>query len=526
MLMRRQLVFSTLVVTILVRTASAQQVIADPENPGIPQSSPEGDETQLIMDPENSPNEDVTESSFSETQSSFIRSWLRGSYTGTFFFDTAHENDTEDVFLLWNRLDLRARLEIGENWTAVVEGRLEHRLWGEGNPDEVDLFVNGEHYQGVFEPSLRDAFVSGRFGSFFLTVGNQIVSWGAGTLSQPADVISPLDLRGGVLDNPAEQRIPQFAVESTLVVDRLSFSLVLVPFFQPHRFDTYGTDFSMLRPNTPVEIARLVYPAINTLVDPSLESLLQDDFIVTEYPEALPENFSGGARIVSSYGQVDLGVGYYYGWDRTPFLEIDRDVEEMARRFLGGEDVESPIDSVYLRQHTVELDLVTYFGDVGLRMESAFSGNRTVYNVGYLPRRYPVIHSALALSYEDSEDLVLQVEGFWLHAFQVPDRIDEELLLTGTDYFGAILFAHFGFGRIDALKHTFLKDLSLRFMGLAGISNREYLLFPSLGYTITDAVEAVVGAFFFGGPNTADEISIGGVFDENDQVFLSIDCAF
>lgn len=524
--MRRLLLFCALAVTALAPTATAQQVIADPENPGIIEPSTDGEQTQLIVDPENTATEEVTESSLTEMQSSFVRSWFRGSYTGTFFFDTAHENDNEDVFLLWNRLDLRSRLEIGENWTAVVEGRLEHRLWGEGNPDEVDLFVNGEHYQGTFEPTVRDAFVSGRMGNFFLTVGNQIVSWGAGTFSQPADVINPLDLRGGVLDNPAEQRIPQFAVESTLVVDRLSFSVVLVPFFQPHRFDTYGTDFSLMQPNTPVEIARLVYPAINTLVHPSLESLLQDDFLVTEYPEALPENLSGGARIVSSYGQMDLGVGYYYGWDRTPFFELDRDVEDMARRFLSGEDVESPVNSVYLRQHTVELDFVTYFGDLGLRAETAFSGNRTVYNVGYLPRRYPVINSALALSYEESEDLIIQLEGFWLHTFQVPDRIDEELLLTGTDYFGAVLFTNFRFRRIDALKHSFLEDLSLRFMGFAGISNREFLLFPSIRYAINDAIEAVVGGFFFEGPDTSEVLSIGGVFDENDQVFLSIDCVF
>ena len=542
-------------------TESGPENIFDPENEGV--GSEEGDPDgsggfESIFDPENADDPLEThaspEPSSFQTQGFFSRSWFTGSYLGRFYADTGFEGQEEDIFLLDNRLSLRAKIDFSADWTAVIEGRLEHRFWGEQNPDGVDLFVNGEHYQGVFEPSLRDAYLSGRFGNLFLTIGNQSIVWGAGTLTQPSDVINPLDYRGGPLDSPAEQRVPIFAVESTLVIDRLSLTAVLVPFFVPHRFDVFGTDFAFFTSEGGLGSGFPLFGLLEELVNPSIQPAVQANLVATEFPEAIPENMSGGARVTSNYGGVDLGVGYFFGWDRTPFFELDEDLGALLTLVAGDEQFfrdfdfmsmalrhtefldlqqavvdkaaagETLLRSRYRRRHTVEVDFVTYFGQLGVRVESALTPKRTIYLDGMEARRFPVLNNALALSYERSDSLMVHVEGFWVHTFNVPEN--REILLTGVDYYGAALVFMLGLDEFSGLNDTEWENLSFRFAGIAGISGGDFILYPSATWSFSDAASLSAGAMVFMGPSLDEEITLGGLYDQNDQAYISVDAAF
>lgn len=547
----------------LAYPALAQESIFDPENPGV-ETDNEGQDSsgefESIFDPENSsdpvdvPSTPAPTASVFESQAFIPRSWFTGSYLGRFFADTGFEGQEEDIFLLENRLGLRAKIDFSDAWVAVIEGRLAHRYWGEQNPDGLDLFVNGEHYQGVFEPSLRDAYLSGRFGHFFLTIGNQSIVWGAGTLTQPADVINPLDYRGGPFDMPAEQRVPIFAVESTYVVDMLSLSAVVVPFFVPHRLDVFGTDFAFFNSSGGLGSGFPLFGLLEELINPSIQAAVQSNLVATEFPEALPENVSAGARILSSYGGVDLGLGYFYGWDRTPFFEIDEDLAtlmsvvsadeqffrdfdytSMALRNTGFLDIQQAVvdkaaageillRSQYRRRHTVEMDLVTYLGQLGVRLETAFTAKRTTYLDGMEARRFPVLNNALAFSYERSDSLTLHVEGFWVHTFNVPN--DRKILLSGTDYYGAALDFRLGLAEFDALDDTEWEKLSFRFSGIAGLSGGDFILSPAAKWAFSDALALSIGAMVFIGPSLDEELTLGGLFDQNDQAYISVDAAF
>jgi hypothetical protein len=271
---------------------------------------------------------------------------------------------------------------------------------------------------------------------------------------------------------------------------------------------------------------RTLYGYASQLYDESQEARLGSGALpVGEYPEALLDNVSAGARVTSTYGGVDLGLGYYYGWDHLPFITVDRDLPQLLEQIEQQREIEFPVRSEYLRQHTVELDLVTYVWDVGVRLESAFKPNATAYTVGLLPRRYPTLTSALALSYEESESLAFQVEGVWLHLFDV--RPGEKLVILEPDYIGLIGMFLLGLDEFDRLRPTALADLSFRVVGFVGLNTREWLLYPSAAYRFNDAVEVGLGGMFFEGPEpTAEDITVGGYFDTNDQLFLSIDVAF
>jgi hypothetical protein len=553
-------------VAVLSVPALAQESIFDSENPATPQQTPETETSgpESIFDPENPGGESIFDprntstqqapgATFSGSQGYFTRSWLRGQYSSRLFVDTGYENDTEDVFLFQNRLNLRARLDFSSEWTAIVEGRLEYRLWGEGNPADPDLIFNGEHYQGYFEPSLRDANLSARFDNLFLTIGNQSIVWGAGTFTQPADVINPLDYRGGVFDTPADQRIPIFAVESALVLGSVSLTAVFVPFFTPHRIDLFGTDFSFSAASES-GVGPPILGRLENIIDPSIQPGLQEHLLATELPEALPENMSAGARITSTSGGIDLGLGYFFGWDRTPFIEIDADLAALLEIASGdaeffenfdltglvgrhpevlglqtaigdkAEAGETIFSSRYMRRHTIELDMVTYVGPIGVRLESAYTLERTIFLDGFESARFPVINNALAISWEESESLVIHVEGFYLHVFDLPD--DSEVALTGQDYYGVLLLLNLGLDRFDAFDDTALEDISFRISGLAGLAAQDFLIYPSATWSISDTVDISGGAMIFEGPSPAERITLGGLYDNNDQAYIAVDLAF
>ncbi len=538
--------------------AGGSGVIVDPENPNAGGSG-------VIVDPENpnagrprptaSPSPSLAPASAPVESNLFTpSSWFSGDYESRFYFDTGYESEREDVFLFQNRLELRARIHFSRDWRAHLEARLDSRMWGRGNPDGFDVFVNGEGYQGVFEASLRDAYLSGRFGNLFLKIGNQSVVWGAGTFTQPADVINPVDYRGGVIDTPANQRLPIFAVDARYVADGLGVEVVLVPFFTPHRFDLFGSDFAFFRAEGGLGADLPVYGFLESSLDPSIQPGLQDHLLTTRVPHDLPRNASAGARLTATRGGWDLGLGYFFGWDRTPFFRINEDLATALR--LVGEDEQLRQDfdffdfalrtpgfltatagiseaaaagetlllAEYRRRHTFEVDAVTYFGPIGVRLESAYTLERTIYLDGVEAARLPVLNNALALTYEDGEDFNIQVEGFYVRIFDIPRG--REPLATGENYGGVVLGANLSLGAFAGNRGTGWEDLSFRFAGVAGITTEDWILAPSATWQFAESASLTAGAMIFIGPPIEEQTSIGGLFEDNDQAYFSIDAAF
>jgi hypothetical protein len=428
-----------------------------------------------------------------------------------------------------NRLELRMSGDISDHWMAAVEGRFEHWLWGEGSEEGANLLFNSTNVQGSFEACLRDAFLSGRYGGFYLTVGNQSIVWGAGTLTQPAAVINPVDYRYGVFGNPADYRIPVLAVDATIVVDRFSFSTVVAPIFEPDLFSIYGTDFSLISEARPPMAFTSSLEQLVPHFDPSMEPFLQEVVTVTEWPSPVPKNMSAGARMTSTYGGVDLGLGYYFGWDRLPFATIEVD-----------ETVQPPdpsaytFTSTYRRLHTLEADMVVFLGPIGFRAEVVFHPEKTAYLEHKDPAirelvppeatRLPTLHSALSLYYELSQSFVIQVEGVLRHTFDVPEEM--EPVHHGEEYFAFAFMFSFGLDAIDAIQGTVMEALSFLFAGVLGMTNEEYAVYPSATWSFSDAIDLTLGAMFFGGPPLEERITVGGLFDDNDQVYISFTWRF
>jgi hypothetical protein len=205
--------------------------------------------------------------------------------------------------------------------------------------------------------------------------------------------------------NPANLRIPVLMAEVTWVLEAVSLTGVWVPFFVPHQMSLAEGDFAPFGPATPLNANLPIFSLLSSAVHPSVLPGLEEHLLVTKFPEALPENMSGGARVAGTVAGVDLGVGYFYGWDRNATFSMhpafaafvaaiaadpqflrdfdfaglitrNPDILGLQQELSAAAQSGQPLfSSIYQRRHHVEADLVTYLGPLGLRLEAGFIRN-------------------------------------------------------------------------------------------------------------------------------------------------------
>ncbi|MBU6162279.1 MAG: hypothetical protein KGO50_14280, partial [Myxococcales bacterium] len=189
------------------------EVIGDPEDPSTqalsadepdePVDEPESNDG-WIGDPEAPPvlpiptptSEPAPQNASADTESSFVQqARFRGNALSQTQVDLRREGSDEDTFELLHEASLGLRVRFSRRWSAVVEGRLSWWLTSGYASTDSPLMTDPSDWQGRVEPTLRDAYVTGRAGEWQLRLGQIPVSWGSTDFSRPADVVAPRDLR-------------------------------------------------------------------------------------------------------------------------------------------------------------------------------------------------------------------------------------------------------------------------------------------------------------------------------------------
>ena len=203
------------VACLLSATAARAEVIGDPEDPSI-QALPEEptddfvDETESndgwIGDPEAPPiipiptptPEQAPQTSSADTESAFVpQARFRGTALSQSQLDLQRQGSDEDTFEWLHEASLGLRVRFSPRWSAVVEGRLSWWMTSGYAGADSPLITDPSDWQGRVEPTLRDAYVTGRAGEWQFRLGQVPVSWGSTDFSRPADVVAPRDLRRG-----------------------------------------------------------------------------------------------------------------------------------------------------------------------------------------------------------------------------------------------------------------------------------------------------------------------------------------
>jgi hypothetical protein len=438
-------------------------------------------------------------------------------------FDTAHDQDGEDIFQTDERLDLELAGQLTPTLSALVSGRMAHQArtphWG----------FDGARY--AYEPELREAWASAHLGATVLTVGNQIIRWGATDANSPNDVINPADYRDGIGVQFETPLIPVLAARATHSIlvgsGTVSIEGVYVPFFEPHRTWLFGSDWA------PVGAQPQFAPLID-LVQRFVPRASQEDvqalLLSPDPPDESPRNGSGGARIGWSGGGLDLHLNAFYGWDRIPSLTIDPDFVQFLVAFQDNDlaklaglfptmqakiaSGDLPFTSHYSRQLVLGGDAVYVLGDFAFKADVAYSPERTLYTDAFEPRRVAAVSWAGGVDYMPGSSFQITCEVFGLRTLDDPPA-GRDWFLIGRNYANLA-----GFVRWSPLEDA--AELALQVNGQYGLTREDHLIGPVISWRFRDNHEAQVGALFLGGPRN----SAGGQFDHDDYAYARYTLSF
>lgn len=546
----------------------AEEIFCDPENPACqaPQAEPPAAESEEIFcDPENpacrapedpgSPAPPVfVDPGASATAPALSNLDFEVRWGTSLAVDTQWEGGGEDRVESGSAVDATLKLELSPRFGVVMSAQLRHWMGGGGTQDA----------RADYEARLGTSYLLWREGRASLRVGMLQDYWGRMRLVRPNDVVSASDQRSFGSVGPAlgDGSVAQLTAELGWSTPRWSLTGIVVPFFEPDRQVLFGRDIATAGPNSPLATSFPLTGLFEQLVDPSVWEDAQGLLHSPSRPDERPRSASLGARFTATALSADLGVGYYWGWDRTPYVQVDEDAAELLRLVVQDGQVFEDLDFVaflgrnrdalmlsnalsekaqrgeqlfaqsYDRRHTLMLDVERYVGQVGVRADVALSPAQNFVTQQLGTIRRPSVFGALGLSHERISGerlLALTVEGFWLEPFgaqHVLTRVFVPEARRGEGEQAAIIGERLYGVAAGAAWDLPVWKLNLQAGGVYNISSRDVLGRAALRRELVEGAWASVGVNIFEGPAPNDRLTLGGLFDANDAVYGGVDGVF
>ena len=464
------------------------------------------------------------------------------SWTATLGIDTAAEEPGEDVLLLRNRLDLDLQHPVSETLRVHLAGRLAHRASvGHEKGSYTPAFTSkgpdfGARYDTVAD--LREANLRTTWGPLALTVGREVVRWGALELQSPFAVVCPMDFSqglAGVLAAPDEPPLlpaTMLRLEAPLGPGQLD--ALFLPFFEQHRFSPFATDAALVRPGLGPELPAVLATQLRGM-DVRLDRSLSESLILAlAPPSATPLDGSLGLRWSTHLGQADVALTALWVWDRMPELHLDPDLALLlGRSYAAGFDATKLVALVadptfaaaaqrakgknwkdlaratWQRRAVVggELQWELAEGWI-LRSDVAWSDQKVLLDTQFQPVLSGMLQAGAGLEHGVGSGVTLLGELTWDWAYDAPS--DRTLLMTARHNVRVSGGALARLGEAEAW--------TLQLLGFCGISLHDWALAPRLAYQFAERWRAGLGAVLQGGPGN----TLGGMLAHDDQVLLEV----
>lgn len=463
-------------------------------------------------------DDDVTDTSPLEV-SGMLSGWLRSALD----VDLGHDRSDgptdvmEDILELRHRMLLRLKVNYGAKYQAFVSTIVDHVI-RERPPEGDDTFLlfNGRGVRSEFDASVIEAYVAASLWRFDVRAGMLRVPWGKSDYASPNDIINPRDGRNPLREELEVLRLPVLALETTINLAPATLELIWQPLFRGDRISIYGSDFGLAGPRAPAPMRGLIN-FVQGSFDEALTASVEQILVQTEAPPTDPRASSLGLRVKLQLGGVDFSLYYHYGYDSSPYLEMNPQVfGELNQIDWANVQLQdfSPLlqivdngaalyRSTYIRRHHVGGDVVATLGSLSLRAEVAVDNRRVFYDPQLSAHIQPALAFNAGVEYAKSLYQTVVVEAAYLYIGGGPD----EFMFYNHHYAAISGMARWGILRGDLVGE-------LRFM--FGISPWTYVLRPQVAYKLTQSWWISAGVVVFGG----NERSFGGLFDRNDLIFF------
>jgi hypothetical protein len=398
---------------------------------------------------------------------------FNGYVRGDVFVGKEQNQPHADMKAVYSELSLKVRVRKEKFGDAYAEMRFRYGLQGETRGLTVDP---------------REAYVNLYAGPLDLRLGQQIVVWGRADALNPTSNLTPVDFR---IHSPVEddRRVGNVGARAFLNFQPIRLEGVWMPLYSPTELP-------------PLPLPNQVY-----LGDPT-------------YPHPRIENGTEAARVHLELPAIEMSVSYLYGYAPLPGLAVGTITPGSIGGVTGKGSV--TVSRTAYNQQVLGFDFATTIADwLGLRGEAAYRDPFHFRDRVYAPN--PDVQYVLGVDHTFGEvSVIAQYIGRYTINWQprTAANIDASVIdnLTPTTVGDAypqvnqtlraknqILFSQLhrtqsmASLRLEWL--TLHETLSLSALGVANFSTQEWLLFPKVGYKITDNLSATVGAEIYQGPD-------------------------
>ncbi len=470
------------------------------------------------------------------------RTWLKREYTSRLSMDTVFDGTEEDVIELWNlgRLTLDHRTE--SRLRAVVEGWVRWGVTAEhADPGDVFWVLNAGDPKWTGEVSLREAYLAWSTGPWQFELGQKIFVWGKNEILAAADALNPADLRFdpvGSLNSTRDGKVPVFAFDVTWWHGDSSVELVVLPFFTASRSFVTGRDFALAPPGSQLDSN---FRQVAT-IHPSVEDEIQAGLVGSEVPEESPLNATLALRLTSSVWGWDLAMTALYGWQQTPDVWIDSDLQTLL--FSGQLNVQNPQGAVtnpvgnaaalavqqkgasgqelfrasYDRRILLALEAQGVVGPFIARLDLGFSPSAIAYTQNLEAVSLPTTTASGGLEYTYGDSWYVQVTGFGIAALNpplTPLMGLEKALAEGEDPVERDVAARYGVS--SAVKWTWVdSQVEWSLGGVVNIKPQDFVVTAQVSYADFEPHVFRLGAVLIDGPTG----TIGRNFGNNDFAYF------
>lgn len=513
---------------------------AEDWNASVADASGEVDDTIVIVD-------DNPTLSHSVVQAAAFPTTAQVTYASRLMLDLNFETSTgEDVMEWWHVGGLKIDHRFDEHMKALVDARARWGVTGEDTkPHHPFWLVNARDPKWAADLELREGFVTLGVDAASLHVGQRIFVWGKNEFGAAADVVNPIDLRydlAGTFRSTRDSKVPVFAIDGVVADAGASVELVVLPFFAANKVFLFGRDFALAPPGSP-EAAQILGVA---RVDPSIEDDLQLAVAGTEVPEPSPNNWSYAARGTAHVLGWDFGATVFYGWDRTPRLDVDPD---LVLLLVEGEDIladpmllatdptlrdaalrlqqkvavgEQVLRADFRRWWQFAFEAEGVVGDVVLRADLGFTPGRVSYDATWRHHTLPSAQWALGAEYSYGTTFFASLTTLGTAVFWAPAGVT----LTGLERTSANPTAErtvWSYGAATVLRWAPEDwDATGEIVGACFIEPGDLVLALQLTYSAFEPHTLLAGLLYLDGPSG----SLAGRYQRNSLAYAGYRAAW
>jgi len=450
--------------------------------------------------------------------------------------DTAFDHPDENVLEFRWGGKLVMDVDISSSLSAYVAPKFEHvTAWTEDLDDRGFLFLN-----------VPEAYVTWGEGRTYLRVGTQVFNWGTSDFAAPADVLNPVDLRSGMMGSldPSSIKIPVLAAELVSGFGPLTIRGVVQPFFTPSRFFLSGWDDS-LGSLAGASGAGPALPDLGVLLGDATADHIGNQLLLTKRPEDRPDNASFAARATLQFDAADISLTAVHGWESFPRIKMDPSLQKVGAILIDSFANKEPIDPLdavdefealntalemdkelisgsYERRTLIGMDASIAADPFILKLDIAYTFERTLYTQDFRPVARPWINAAVGLEYFMGDELQILAEVFALTVLDIRSNERIQLIepvsaapsvldISGKERTVAMP------GAIVAVRYNMLDgDLNFDVVAVSTLTRGDWFFMPSANYKLSDNQKISIGGLIIEGK----EGGYAGLFGHNDRVHL------